>query len=90
MFQGDTTLTWDLTVLGWEVSYKEEFVPSDEGSYTIIIRKGKKMGPTEEAVRNSFHAGEPGKVVITVENATRGKKKVLFRHKAKSSSAKKC
>ncbi|CAM0909354.1 unnamed protein product [Alopecurus aequalis] len=88
--EGDTTLTWDLTVLGWEVGYKEEFVPSDEGSYTIIIRKGKKMGAAEEAVRNSFRAGEPGKVVITVENATRGKKKVLFRHKAKSSSAKKC
>lgn len=88
--EGDTTLTWDLTVLGWEVSYKEEFVPSDEGSYTIVVSKGRKMGAAEEAVRNSFRAGEPGKVVITVENATRGKKKVLFRHKAKSSSAKKC
>uniref|UniRef100_A0ACD5ZEU3 Uncharacterized protein n=1 Tax=Avena sativa TaxID=4498 RepID=A0ACD5ZEU3_AVESA len=88
--EGDTTLTWDLTVLGWEVSYKEEFVPSDEGSYTIVVSKGRKMGAGEEAVRNSFRAGEPGKVVITVENATRGKKKVLFRHRAKSSSAKKC
>ncbi|XP_051198490.1 patellin-4 [Lolium perenne] len=88
--EGDTTLTWDLTVLGWEVSYKEEFVPADEGSYTIVVSKGRKMGAAEEAVRNSFRAGEPGKVVITVENATRGKKKVLFRHKAKSSSAKKC
>jgi hypothetical protein len=77
-------------VLGWEVSYKEEFVPTDEGSYTIVVSKGRKMGAAEEAVRNSFRAGEPGKVVITVENATRGKKKVLFRHKAKSSSAKKC
>lgn len=88
--EGDTTLTWDLTVLGWEVSYKEEFVPADEGSYTIVVSKGRKVGAAEEAVRNSFRAGEPGKVVITVENATRGKKKVLFRHKAKSSSAKKC
>uniref|UniRef100_A0ACD5UJ55 Uncharacterized protein n=1 Tax=Avena sativa TaxID=4498 RepID=A0ACD5UJ55_AVESA len=88
--EGDTTLSWDLTVLGWEVSYKEEFVPSDEGSYTIVVSKGRKMGAGEEAVRNSFRAGEPGKVVITVENATRGKKKVLFRHKAKSFSAKKC
>uniref|UniRef100_A0ACD6AEP2 Uncharacterized protein n=1 Tax=Avena sativa TaxID=4498 RepID=A0ACD6AEP2_AVESA len=88
--EGDTTLSWDVTVLGWEVSYKEEFVPSDEGSYTIVVSKGQKMGAGEEAVRNSFRAGEPGKVVITVENATRGKKKVLFRHKAKSFSAKKC
>ncbi|XP_062229542.1 patellin-4-like [Phragmites australis] len=87
--EADSTLTWDLTVLGWEVNYKEEFVPADVGSYTIIISKGKKMGSAEEAVRNSFHAGEPGKVVLTVENTSHRKKKVLFRHKAKS-SAKKC
>ncbi|XP_015694283.2 patellin-4 [Oryza brachyantha] len=88
--EGDTTLTWDLTVLGWEVNYKEEFVPSDEGSYTVIVRKGKKMGSSEAAVRNSFRAGEPGKVVLTVENLTLRKKKVLFRHKARSACAKKC
>ncbi|WVZ78985.1 hypothetical protein U9M48_026619 [Paspalum notatum var. saurae] len=88
--EADATLTWDLTVLGWEVNYKEEFVPADEGAYTIIIRKGKKMGPGEEAVRNSFRAGEPGKVVLTVENTSHRKKKVLFRHKVKSSCAKKC
>jgi len=59
-------------------------VPADEGSYTIIVRKGKKMGAGEEAVRNSFRAGEPGKVVLTVENTSHKKKKVLFRHKAPS------
>ena len=64
-------------MLGWEVNYKEEFVPADEGSYTIIVRKGKKMGAGEEAVRNSFRAGEPGKVVLTVENTSHKKKKVL-------------
>ncbi|KAF8658696.1 hypothetical protein HU200_059172 [Digitaria exilis] len=84
----DTTLTWDLTVLGWEVNYKEEFVPADEGSYTIIVRKGKKMGSGEEAVRNAFRAGEPGKVVLTVENTSNKKKRVLYRHKARSSCAK--
>ncbi|KAL6998897.1 hypothetical protein U1Q18_000063 [Sarracenia purpurea var. burkii] len=26
----ETRLIWDLTVLGWEVNYKEEFVPEDE------------------------------------------------------------
>ncbi|OEL15711.1 Patellin-4 [Dichanthelium oligosanthes] len=88
--EADATLTWDLTVLGWEVNYKEEFVPADESSYTIIVRKGKKMGAGEEAVRNSFRAGELGKVVLTVENTSSRKKKVLFRHKAKSSCAKKC
>ncbi|KAG8074942.1 hypothetical protein GUJ93_ZPchr0006g45437 [Zizania palustris] len=88
--EGDTTLTWDLTVLGWEVNYKEEFVPSDEGSYSIIVMKGKKMVSAEEAVRNSFRASEPGKVVLTVENLSNRKKKVLFRHKARSACAKKC
>ncbi|XP_062232988.1 patellin-4-like [Phragmites australis] len=88
--EADATLTWDLTVLGWEVNYKEEFVPAEEGAYTIIIRKGKKMGSGEEAVRNSFRAGEPGKVVLTVDNTSYRKKKVLFRHKVKSASAKKC
>lgn len=88
--EADATLTWDLTVLGWEVNYKEEFVPADEGSYTIIVRKGKKMASGEEAVRNSFRTGEPGKVVLTVQNTSHRKKKVLFRHKAKSACAKKC
>ncbi|CAL5054339.1 unnamed protein product [Urochloa decumbens] len=88
--EADATLTWDLTVLGWEVNYKEEFVPADEGSYTIIVRKGKKMAAGEEAVRNTFRAGELGKVVLTIENTSNKKKKVLFRHKAKSAFAKKC
>uniref|UniRef100_A0A453SXY7 CRAL-TRIO domain-containing protein n=2 Tax=Aegilops tauschii subsp. strangulata TaxID=200361 RepID=A0A453SXY7_AEGTS len=88
--EGDTTLTWDVTVLGWEVRYTEEFVPADEGAYTIVVSKGRKVGAGEEAVRNSFRAVEAGKVVITVENATRGRKRVLFRHKAKSALAKKC
>ncbi|KAF7103897.1 hypothetical protein CFC21_104829 [Triticum aestivum] len=87
--EGDTTLTWDVTVLGWEVRYTEEFVPADEGAYTIVVSKGRKVGAGEEAVRNSFRAAEAGKVVITVENATRGRKRVLFRHKAKSALAKK-
>ncbi|KAJ6805307.1 patellin-4 [Iris pallida] len=78
-----TTAVWDLSVLGWEVKYKEEFVPSDEGSYTIILQKVKKMGSQEEEllIRNSFMNNEPGKVVLTVENNTSKKKKVLFRYK---------
>lgn len=72
-------------MLGWEVNYKEEFVPTDEGSYTIIVKKEKKMGPQEEAVRNSFKNYEPGKVVLTIENNTFKKKKVLYRYKAKNS-----
>uniref|UniRef100_N1R5F4 Uncharacterized protein n=1 Tax=Aegilops tauschii TaxID=37682 RepID=N1R5F4_AEGTA len=60
-----------------EVRYTEEFVPADEGAYTIVVSKGRKVGAGEEAVRNSFRAVEAGKVVITVENATRGRKRII-------------
>ncbi|MQL81068.1 hypothetical protein Taro_013527, partial [Colocasia esculenta] len=83
--EAGTTVVWDLTVVGWEVNYKEEFVPTDEASYTVLLQKGKKMGPVEQAVRNSFRNNEPGKVVLIIENNTFWKKKVLYRYKTKSS-----
>ncbi|KAJ0980772.1 hypothetical protein J5N97_009027 [Dioscorea zingiberensis] len=85
--EAGTRVVWDLTVLGWEVNYKEEFVPEDEGSYTIIIQKSKKMGPQEELVRNTFQSNEPGKVFLTIENNSSKKKKVLYRFKTKTSSS---
>nr|POE89295.1 patellin-4 [Quercus suber] len=80
-----STLVWDLAVLGWEVNYKEEFVPTDEGSYTIIVQKGKKMGSQEGPIRNTFRTNEPGKLVLTIENLSSRKKKVLYRHTANKS-----
>lgn len=78
-----TTFTWDLSVLGWEVNYKEEFVPTDECSYTIIIQKGKKIGSNEGPIRNTFRANEPGKIVLTIGNSSSKKKKVFYRYKVK-------
>lgn len=75
-----------MTVLGWEVNYKEEFVPTDEGSYTIIVQKKKKMGSLEEPIRNSFTNNEPGKVILTIENCTFKKKRILYRYKVKNCS----
>ncbi|XP_068656289.1 patellin-4-like [Aristolochia californica] len=78
------TIVWDLIVLGWEVNYKEEFIPTDEGSYTTVIQKSKKMGAQDEAVRNSFRNNESGKIVLTVENINAfRKKKLLYRYKVK-------
>ncbi|PKA65207.1 Patellin-4 [Apostasia shenzhenica] len=74
------TVVWDFTVVGWEVSYKEEFVPEDDCSYRILIPREKKF---EKSVRNSFYISEPGKVVITVENKTLKKKRILYRSKSK-------
>ncbi|XP_030474770.1 patellin-4 [Syzygium oleosum] len=82
-----STLLWDLTVMGWEVSYKEEFVPSDEGSYTVIVRKGKKMAPNQGPIRNTFRNNEPGKVVLTIENVSTKKKRILYRYKNKKCSS---
>lgn len=74
------TMVWDITVVGWDVSLKEQFIPNDEGSYKILIKNQKKMG---ESVRNSFYICETGRIIITVHNETFKKKRVLYRSKAK-------
>jgi len=76
-----SALVYEVTVVGWDVSYGAEFVPSAEASYTVIIHKRKKFPPTEEPVRHSFKIGEPGKVVLTVENNSSKRKKILYRSK---------
>ncbi|KAF8411902.1 hypothetical protein HHK36_004460 [Tetracentron sinense] len=80
-------LVWEVRVVGWEVSYGAEFVPTAEDGYTVIVGKARKMAPTEEpVVCNSFKIGEPGKVVLTIDNPTSKKKKLLYRSKTKPSS----
>lgn len=76
------TVIWDLTVVGWDVGYKEEFIPDDEGSYRVLLRneKDKKGG---ESQRNSFYINEPGRIVITIDNLSLKKKNVFYRFKAK-------
>ncbi|KAF6150936.1 hypothetical protein GIB67_026857 [Kingdonia uniflora] len=74
------TVVWDLTVIGWDVSYKEEFVPDDECSDIITIRPEQKL---EANVRSSCYIREPGKILLTVHNDTSKKKRVLYRFKNK-------
>ncbi|KAL3344948.1 hypothetical protein AABB24_024078 [Solanum stoloniferum] len=76
----ESTFIWDVTIVGREVSYKEEFVPEDETSYTIIIQKDKKASST---IRNTFKNTEAGKVVLTIKNSSSKKKKAFYRHKIK-------
>lgn len=76
-----------MIILGWEVNYREEFLPSDEGSYGLIIQRDRKLGVQEGSIRNSFKNNEPGKVVIIVENSSLKKKRVLYRYKTKNSSS---
>ncbi|CAA0809872.1 Patellin-5 [Striga hermonthica] len=80
------TLVWEVRVVGWEVSYGAEFLPSAEGGYTLIVQKARKIYPADEQVINcSFKTGEAGKVVLTFDNQTSKKKKLLYRSKVKPS-----
>ncbi|KAJ7945175.1 patellin-3-like [Quillaja saponaria] len=79
-------LTWEVRVHGWDVSYGAEFIPSSEESYTVIIQKSRKVASSEEPViSNSFKIVEPGKVVLTIDNSSSKKKKLLYRLKTNSS-----
>ncbi|CAL5365604.1 unnamed protein product [Camellia sinensis] len=74
-------------MIGWDVCYGAEFVPGSEGKYTVIIQKSRKIVPADETVvSGSFKIGESGKVVLTFNNQTSKKKKLLYRSKTKPSS----
>ncbi|KAI3898626.1 hypothetical protein MKW98_000739 [Papaver atlanticum] len=74
------TIVWDITVVGWDVTYQEEFIPDDEGSYKIVIQSERKMSAT---VRSSYYINEPGKIQLIITNNTFKKKKILYRSKFK-------
>lgn len=74
------TVVWEVMVVGWEVSYKDEFIPEDEGSYKILLHKEEKIS---KCVRNSFYINEPGKIYISIKNATYIRKKAFIRLKTK-------
>ncbi|KAK7258255.1 hypothetical protein RIF29_32833 [Crotalaria pallida] len=77
-------VVWEVRVVGWEVNYGAEFVPSAEEGYTVLVQKSRKIAPTDETIiSNSFKVGEAGKVVLTIDNQTSKKKKLLYRFKTK-------
>lgn len=78
-------LVWELRVVGWEVSYGAEFVPNAKDGYTVVIHKATKKAPSDEpVVSSSFKVAELGKILLTVDNPTSKKKKLLYRFKIKS------
>ncbi|KAJ4884386.1 Patellin-1 [Raphanus sativus] len=80
--------SWELRVLGADVSYGAQFEPTTEGSYAVIVSKNRRIELTDEPViTDSFKVGEPGKIVITIDNQTSKKKKVLYRFKTQQISA---
>ncbi|KAJ8759554.1 hypothetical protein K2173_007178 [Erythroxylum novogranatense] len=77
-------LVWELRVVGADVSYGAEFIPTAEDGYTVIVSKTRKISFSDESViSNSFKIGKPGKVVLTIDNQALKKKKLLYRSKTK-------
>ncbi|KAI4332143.1 hypothetical protein L6164_017076 [Bauhinia variegata] len=77
-------IVWELRVPGWEVSYSAEFKPDAKDGYTVIIQKATKMYPNDEpVVSSSFKVGELGKILLTIDNPTTKKKRLLYRFKVK-------
>ncbi|CAN8235416.1 unnamed protein product [Cochlearia groenlandica] len=77
-------IVWEIRVIGWEVSYKAEFVPEEKDAYTVIIQKPRKMKASDEPVlTQSFKVNELGKVLLTVDNPTSKKKKLVYRFNVK-------
>ncbi|CAH1454327.1 unnamed protein product [Lactuca virosa] len=78
------TLIWEARVVGGEVSYGAEFVPSAEDGYTVIVQKARKVTESSDGsvICGKFKCGEAGKVVLTFFNQTSKKKKVLYRFKS--------
>lgn len=74
------SLVWELRVVGWEVSYSAEFVP--QRGYTVLIQKSKKMAANDvPVVFDSFSISELGKMLLTIDNPSSKKKKLLYRFK---------
>ncbi|GMJ11676.1 hypothetical protein HRI_004836800 [Hibiscus trionum] len=77
-------VVWELRVVGWDVNYGAEFVPAAEDAYTVIVSKTRKVGPADETViSGSFKTGEAGKIVVSIDNQSTKKKKVVYRSKVK-------
>lgn len=80
-------LVWEVRVVGWDVVYGAEFVPAAEGAYTVIVQKTRKVAPADETIiSETFKGGEAGKIVLTIDNQSSKKKKLLYRSKTKAYS----
>lgn len=82
-FAEECDVIWELRVIGWDVCYEAEFVPSTKGRYITNISRHKKIAPNDEPVlSDNFRVVEPGKLVLTIDNTSSKKKKLLIRVRA--------
>ncbi|GAB2271902.1 hypothetical protein Dimus_006730 [Dionaea muscipula] len=76
-------IVWEVRVVGWEVSYGAEFVPNSKFGYTVIVHKARKLwaGDDDPVIRGRYKISEVGKIVITIDNPSFKKRKLLYRFK---------
>ncbi|GAB4844765.1 hypothetical protein Ancab_038154 [Ancistrocladus abbreviatus] len=83
-FTEPCVLVWELRVVGWDVNYEAQFVPTK--GYTVLVSKPRKMTVADEPlIYDSFKIIEPGKLILTVDSHVAKKKKLLYRSKIKPS-----
>ncbi|KAJ8442858.1 hypothetical protein Cgig2_022224 [Carnegiea gigantea] len=82
-FAEECDVIWELRVIGWDVCYEAEFLPSTKGRYITNISRHKKIAPNDEPViSDNFRVIEPGKLALTIDNTSSKKKKLLVRVRA--------
>ncbi|XP_008804155.2 patellin-6-like [Phoenix dactylifera] len=75
--EAGATITWDIAVGGWDLDYGAEYVPREEGSYTIQVEKTTRIpASAEEPIHNVFTSKEAGKLVLSVDNTSSRRRKV--------------
>ncbi|KAL9260937.1 Patellin-3-like protein [Drosera capensis] len=78
-----SVLVWELRVVGWDVTYEAQYVPAE--GYTVLVSKPRKFaGVDDPIIADSFKITEPGKVVLSIDNKSSKKKKLLYRFKIKT------
>ncbi|GAB4861465.1 hypothetical protein Ancab_036667 [Ancistrocladus abbreviatus] len=83
-FTEPCVLVWELRVVGWDVNYEAQFVPTE--GYTVLVSKPRKMTLADEPlICDSYKVVEPGKLILTVDSQVYKKKKLLYRSKIKPS-----
>ncbi|KAG1371510.1 patellin-6 [Cocos nucifera] len=75
--EAGASITWDIVVGGWDLEYSAEYVPSEEGSYTIQVERMRRIPATaEEPIHNVFTSKEAGKMVLSIDNTSSRRRKV--------------
>lgn len=70
-------ITWDVVVGGWGLEYCSKFVPDAVTSLTVVVDKPRKMKAKELALHGTYTAEEAGKLVLSINNSSSRKTKIV-------------